>query len=170
MSARAVIAVAVFLLAAGSAFGQSSKKFFKELRDAGGVHPFAELVCFPAGGQGLDSTFFLAAFSKNVASTLRAKGREVPQEFIEAEKAPEKDRFLLQWAFRDGVAPHKQPEILEAVPGTGGMIWDSAVQSEEAGKKVKLRVIFTVAGGYSRDILIDGTTAKSIYGRCEAID
>src|SRR5712691_1958390 len=51
---------------------QTAKELYVELRDAGGVHLLAQLVCFPAAGQDLDTTFTLVAFSKDFASTLRA--------------------------------------------------------------------------------------------------
>ena len=162
--------LAVFLLGAGSALGQTSQELFGALRNSGGVHPFAELVCFPAVGQGLDTTFYLGAFSQDVAATLRARGKSVPKEFIDAEKAPEKDRYLLQWVFINGVQLHKEPEFLEAVVGTSGMTWESGEQSGEAGKHLKLRVVFSVVGGYSRAVVVDGTITKSVYGRCRSIE
>lgn len=169
MRASAVVPVAVLLLGASSAFGQTSEELFRGLHDAGRVHPFAELVCFPAVGQGLDTTFYLVAFSQDVASTLRAKDKSVPREFIDAENAPEKDRYLLQWVFLDGVQLHKKPDALDAVPGTTGMMWESAEQPEQSGRRIKLRLVFGVAGRYSREVLVDGAIAKSVYGRCESI-
>lgn len=162
--------LAVFLLGAGSASGQTSQEFFGALRDSGGVHPFAELVCFPAVGQGLDTTFSLVAFSQDVAATLRARGKSVPKEFIDAEKAPEKDRYLLQWVFLNGVQLHKEPEFLDAVVGSSGMTWESGEQPAEAGKHMKLRVVFSVVGGYSREVVVDGTTTKAVYGRCRSLE
>jgi hypothetical protein len=155
------------------AVAQTQKEFFTELRDAGGVHPFAQLVCFPAAGQGQDTTFSLVAFSKDIASTLRAKGKPVPTEFLDAEKAPEKDRFLLQWVFRNGVKLQKDPEILQAVTGSKGAMWSAdynPAEGKRPSNRLTLRIVFSVSGRYSRDVLVDGNVTTSVYGRCEPID
>jgi hypothetical protein len=141
-------------------------------RDAGGVHPLAQLVCFPATGQGQDTTFTLVAFSKDMASTLRAKGEPVPGEFVDAEKAPEKDRFLMQWAFRNGVALHKDPEVLDAVVGSHGTMWSgdySPPDGKKPARRFTLRMVFSNTGRCSRDVLVDGNVTTSVYGRCEPI-
>jgi len=101
MNILAASRVMLLVLLSGTlSFAQTSKKLFEELREAGGVHPLAQFVCFPDAGHDQDKTFILIAFSKDFASTLRAKKKPVPEEFLVAEKAPEKDRFLLQWQRR----------------------------------------------------------------------
>jgi hypothetical protein len=103
------VAALLFLLIGTPLFAQTSKQLFEELRDAGGVHPLAQLVCFPAAGQDQDTTFILIAFSTDFAATLRAKGKPVPKEFLDAEKAPEKDRVILQWVFSQRRPGPKRP-------------------------------------------------------------
>ena len=164
--------VPILLLAASPAVAQSSKQLFEELRDAGGVHPLAQLVCFPAAGQDQDPTFILVAFSKDFASTLRAKGKPVPKEFLDAEKTSEKDRFILQWVFRNGVQLQKDPEMLNSVPGSSGAMWsaDFAPQAEAGTtKKFTVRMVFSLTGRYSRDVLVDDRITVSIYGQCEPV-
>src|SRR5439155_744117 len=118
MNIYAAFRVTLLLLLSGTlSFAQTSKKSFEELREAGGVHPLAEFVCFPDAGHDQDKTFVLIAFSNDFASTLRRKRKPAPEEFLEAEKASEKERFLLQWVFEDGVQLHKDPEKLDAVAG-----------------------------------------------------
>ena len=138
----------------------------------GGVHPFAQLVCFPATGQGQDRTFILVAFSKDIASTLRAKGKPVPKDLLDAERAPEKDRFLLQWPFRNGVKMQKDPEPLEAVVGSNGTMWSADYHppdEKRASNRITVRMVFSLAGRYSRDVLVDGSLTLSVYGRCDPI-
>ncbi len=151
---------------------QTAKELYVELRDAGGVHLLAQLVCFPAAGQDLDTTFTLVAFSKDFASTLRAKGKPVPKEFLDAEKAPENDRFLLRWVFRNGVQMHKEPEMLQAVAGSKGTIWSTDYPSDGKlrSKRLTLRTVFSVSGRYSRDVLVDDVVTTSKYGRCEPVE
>ena len=94
MSIHSAPRVMLFLLLSGTlSFAQSSKKLFEELRDAGGVHPLAQFVCFPDAGHDQDKTFVLIAFSKDFASTLRAKKKPVPEEFLEAERLPKRTVF-----------------------------------------------------------------------------
>jgi hypothetical protein len=156
---------------AGTPFAaQSSKQLFEELRDAGGVHPLAQLVCFPAAGQNLDTTFVLVAFSKDLASTLRAQGKPVPKEFLDAATAPEKDRFLLEWSFRNGVELQKDPETLGFVVGSNGTMWSMEFNPPDLKKeKFAVRMVFSPTGRYSRDVLVDSKITASVYGRCEPI-
>ncbi len=170
MSIYSAPRVMLFLLLSGTlSFAQSSKKLFEEVRDAGGVHPLAEFVCFPDAGHDQDKTFVLIAFSKDFASTLRAKKKPVTEEFLEAEKAPEKDRILLQWVFEDGVQLHKDPETLGAVVGSGGHMWSADVNSRTSSKRFTVRMVFSESGRYRRDVLVDGTIVKSVPGRFEPI-
>lgn len=67
MRTSSATATLVALMSANLAVAQTSKEFFAELRGAKGVHPLAQLVCFPAAGQDRDATFTLAAFSKDFA-------------------------------------------------------------------------------------------------------
>jgi hypothetical protein len=162
--------VTLLLLLSGTlSFAQTSKKLFEELREAGGVHPLAEFVCFPEPGHDQDKTFVLIAFSKDFASTLRSKGKPVPEEFLEAEKASEKDRVLLQWVFQDGVQLQKDPETLEAVAGSGGHMWSVDMTPPKSSKRFTLRMVFSESGRYRRDVLVDGTVVKSVPGRFEPI-
>ena len=164
--------VQFLLLAASPVVAQSSKPLFEELRDAGGVHPLAQLVCFPAAGQDQDTTFILVAFSKEFASTLRAKGEPIPKSFLDAEKASEKDRFILQWVFRNGVPVQKDPEMLNSVPGSSNAMWSAEFDppgEARTAKKFTLRMVFSRTGRYSRDVLVDNRATVSISGRCEAV-
>jgi hypothetical protein len=165
-----VFRVTLLVLLSGTlSFAQTSKKLFEELYQAGGVHPLAEFVCFPEAGHDQDKTFVLIAFSNDFASTLRAKKKPVPQEFLEAEKAPEKGRFLIQWVFRDGVQLHEDPETLQAVDGSGGHMWSVDMNVPSSPKRFTLRMVFSEAGRYRRDVLVDGTLVKSVPGRFEPI-
>ena len=173
MRALHITATLLALMSGNLAFAQTAKEFFVELRSAGGVHPLAQLVCFPAAGQDLDTTFTLVAFSKDFAGTLRKKGELIPKEFLDAENAPEKDRFLLQWVFRNGVKLHNEPETLQAVAGSKGAMWsadDSPTDAKQRAHRLTLRTVFSVSGRYSRDVLVNGVLTKSIYGKCEPID
>lgn len=154
------------------ASGQTSKQFFTELRDAGGVTPLAQMVCFPAEGQGEDSTFILVGFTKDFASTLRAKGKEVPKVFLDAETAGENHQALMAWIFSHGVQLQKDPEVLPAVIGSHGKMWSTDFAHSEGSEshKTTLRMVFSLAGRYSRDVLVDGVVAASVYGKCEPID
>lgn len=166
------------LMLAASGFGQfalaeTASELFNELRSAGGVHPLAQLVCFPAAGQGQDKTFVLVAFSKDLAVTIRRTGTPVPKEFLVAEKAPVADRFLMQWAYDMGVALRAAPETLAAVAGSNGTIWSAEVQvpnsQNRSGQRLVVQMVFSPTGRYSRNVLVDGIQAKSIHGRCEPI-
>ena len=164
-------AMLVALVSGNLVVAQTAQEFFAELRTAGGVHPLAQLVCFPAAGQDLDTTFTLVAFSKDFAGTLRRKGKPVPKEFLDAENSPEKDRLLLQWVFRNGVQLHNEPETFQAVPGSNGAMWsaDLGPTNTKRTKRVTLRTVFSISGRYSRDVLVNGVLTKSIYGKCEPI-
>ena len=175
MRSRTLVATTALLalISGNLAVAQMATEFFAELRSAGGVHPLAQLVCFPAAGQDLDTTFTLVAFSKDFARTLRRKGKPVPKEFLGAENDPEKDRFLLQWVFRNGVQLHQEPETLQAVAGSKGAAWSADYSPDDVkrrGQKLILRTVFSVSGRYSRDVLVNGVLTKSTYGKCEPID
>ncbi len=157
------------ILSGTLSFAQTSKRLFEELRDAGGVHPLAQFVCFPDAGHDQDTTFVLIAFSNDFASTLRAKKQPVSEEFLAAEKAPEKDRFLLEWVFQDGVQLQKDPEELNAVVGSGGHMWSADIKSPTSSKRFTARMVFSESGRYRRDVLVDGTIVKSVPGRFEPI-
>lgn len=148
----------------------TDKELFVELRDAGGVHPLAQLVCFPAAEQKLDTTFTLVGFSKDFASSLRAKGKPVPKEFLDAEKGSEKDRFILQWPFHNGVEMQREPELLQAVVGSKGHMWSAEDSTKLKPKRLTLRMVFSATGRYSRDVLLDDVLATSVPGRCEPIN
>lgn len=165
-------ALLVLLCNGELAAAQTSRQLFTELRDAGGVNPLAQLVCFPAVDQGQDTTFILVAFSKDFASTLRAKGKPVPKEFLDAEKAQEKDRVLLEWAFRNGVPLQKDAEVLNAVAGSKGAMWSAEYtppDGKQPSERLTLRMVFSLAGRYSRDVLVDEVVTTSVHGRCEPI-
>jgi hypothetical protein len=156
-----------------NAEAQTSREFFEELRGAGGLHPLAQLACFPAPGQELDTTFTLVAFSKDLGATLRKKGKPVPKEFLAAEGQAEKDRFLMQWVFRNGVQLHNEPETLQAVVGSKGSAWSADIRptgAKHRSEKLTLRTVFSISGRYSRDVLVNGVLAKSTYGKCEPIE
>ena len=140
-----------------------------QLRSAGGVTPLAQLVCFPDPAQGQDSTFTLIAFGKDIATTLRAKGMPVPKLFVAAASAPEKEQFVLEWAFNHGVEMHKEPAVLHAVPGSKGHMWVASYGKHD-GKTFEVRETFEVSGRYSREVLVNGTVAVSVYGQCEPAD
>jgi len=70
------MALTILLADRRLANAQTSRELFKELPDAGGVHPLAQLVCFPGAGQNQDSSFLLVGFNKDFASSLRAKGKQ----------------------------------------------------------------------------------------------
>ena len=155
------------------AVAQSQREFFNELRNAGGFNPLGQFACFPAIGQGQDTTFTVIAFSKDFSSTLRKKGQPVPKEFLEAETSPEKDRILMQWIYRNGVETQSEPETLNAVPRSKGTMWATDVTPSDKsirGAKLTLRMVFSAANRYSRDVLVNGVITKSIYGKCEAIE
>ena len=173
MRALHITATLLALVSGSLAAAQTAKEFFVELRSAGGVHPLAQLVCFPAVGQDLDTTFTLVAFSKDFAGTLRKKGKPIAREFLDAESDPEKNRFLLQWVFRNGVQLHNEPETLQAVVGSKGAMWSADYSPADAklrAQRLTLRAVFSVSGRYSRDVLVNGVLTKSTYGKCEPID
>lgn len=172
MKTRLAATLAMAMLLGGApTFAQTSKDLFDELKAAGGVQPLAQLVCFPAVGQNQDRDFDLVAFSKDLASTLRAKGKIVPKEFLDAEKAPEKDRFLFLWAFSNGVRLHEKPETLSAVVGSNGTMWSEEGYPPSAkGSRFTVRMVFSQTGRYSRDVLVDGVIRASVYGRCEPVE
>src|SRR4051812_31490665 len=90
-----MIALALLSLS-GSASAQTSKDLFAELKAAGGIHPLANLVCYPTPGQdGQEGVFELVGFSASFADSVRRQGKPVPKEFLGAEKDAEKDRFIL---------------------------------------------------------------------------
>jgi hypothetical protein len=160
------------LASAPLAVAATAKEFFVELRNAGGVHPLAQLVCFPAAGQNLNTTFTLVAFSKDFAGTLRKRGKPVPKEILDAASAPEKDRFILQWVFRNGVQLQNEPEELQAVVGSKGAMWSVDYfppEGKERAHKLTLRTVFSVSGRYSRDVFVDGVLSTSVYGKCESV-
>jgi hypothetical protein len=157
-------------VASGSAAAHSSTELFSELREAGGVHPLAQLVCFPEVGQSQDTTFVLVAFSKDLASTLSAKGQPVAKEFTDAASAPEKDRFIMQWVFRNGVQLQKDPEMLAAVIGSSGAMWFADYESPAQKQPLSIRMVFSRTGRYSRDVLVNGAVTASVNGRCEPVD
>lgn len=167
--------IAAFVLCLASAnlvVAQTSKNLFEELRDAGGIHPLAQLVCFPAAGQDLDTTFTLIAFSTDFAATLRKKAQPIPQEFLDAVNDSEKDRFMLQWTFRNGIQLHDEPETLRAMVGSKGVRWSadySLANAKPKSQVLTLRMVFSVAGRYSRDVLVNGVLARSTYGKCDVI-
>jgi len=174
MKIRLAATVAMAMLLSGApTSAQTSKDLFDELKAAGGVHPLAQLVCFPAVGQNQDKDFDLVAFSTDLASTLRAKGKTVPKEFLDAEKAPEKDRFLFLWAFSNGVAMHDKPETLSAVVGSNGTMWSEdgyPLGAKGPRNRFTVRMVFSRTGRYSRDVLVDGVIRASVHGRCEPVE
>lgn len=147
----------------------TAKELFEELREAGGFNQLAEAVCYPGPGHDQGNMFILVAFSNHFATTLRAKRKPVPEEFLEAEKAPEKDRILLEWVFKDGVQLHNDPEILEAVAGSGGHMWSADVTPPASSKRFTVQMVFSESGRYRRDVLMDDTIATSVPGRVEPI-
>ncbi|MEP7184888.1 MAG: hypothetical protein ABI767_03530, partial [Rhodanobacter sp.] len=102
------------------------------------------------------------------ASTLRAKGRPVPEEFVVAETAAENDQFVLEWQFDHGVRVNKNPETLGSVLGSNAEMWTDTYQLK--GGKMTLNVNFAKSGRYTRNVFVDGKIAKSIYGQCQPVD
>ncbi len=153
---------------ASAAPPQTSQQFFVQLRSSGGVTPLAQLVCFPDPGQGADATFVLVAFTKDMASTERAKGMHLDSVFVTAETAPENLRGIFEWVFNHGVSVAKEPEVLDAVVGSKGGMWSSTGKIN--GKEMELRVTFATSGRYSRNVLVNGNVAASVYGQCQPVD
>jgi hypothetical protein len=153
-------------------FSQTSRELYQEVHAAGGITPLAELVCFADPGQGgdLDTIFTLVAFSMDFESTLRRRGQDVPKEFAGLANVPEKERFLMQWTFSDGVQLWKDPEVLDLEVGSNGQLWSSEfVPKQRTTHKFILRMAFGFSGRYRRDVLVDGSLATSVRGRCEPV-
>lgn len=148
--------------------GPTAEKLFEELRVTGGYNHGAEAVCYPSS-EDQNNVFILVAFSNHIASTMSAKGERVPEAFLEAEKAPESERFLLQWAFKDGVQVHNDPEVFEAVVGSGGRMWSADVTPANSKKRFTAQMVFSESGRYRRDVLVDGRVVVSVPGRFEPI-
>jgi hypothetical protein len=137
----------------------------------GGVHPWANLVCYPNPEQdGQEGVFSLVGFSTNFAESLRKQGKPVPKELLDAEKAPERDRFIFVWNFRNGVQIQSDPEVLMAVVGSNNKMWSTPdFVPEKVTNRFALRLVFELNGRYSRDVLMDGVIKVSVYGRCEPV-
>ena len=164
----AVLLLVTVMGIASAAPPQTSQQFFVQLRSSGGVTPLAQLVCFPDPGQDQDATFTLVAFTKDMASTERAKGLRVDKVFITAETAPENSRAILEWPFNHGVRVNKDPEVLPAVVGSKGQMWSSTFKVN--GKEMELRVSFATSGRYSRIVTVGGIVAATVYGQCQAVN
>lgn len=155
------------------AAAQAQRQLFDELRDAGGFNLLAQLVCFPNNNQDQDSVFYIVAFSKDFASTLRKKAKPIPKEALEAERSAEKDHFLMQWIYRNGVVLNIEPETLDSVANSKGTTWSrefSPPDKTMRSTKFTLRMVFSASGRFSRDVLVDGVIRKSIHGKCEPIE
>ena len=62
----------------------------------------------------------LLSLQRRLCLDSAAKGKRVPQEFLDPEKASEKERVLLEWVFLDGVQLQKELETLKAYSEAGG--------------------------------------------------
>lgn len=56
----------------------------------------------------------LVAFSKDIATTLRAKGVPVPKPLVAAASARGKQQLVLEYFFNHGVEMYKTPALLHA--------------------------------------------------------
>ena len=168
IQAFATVLLIAIMDSASAAPPQTSQQFFVQLSSSGGVTPLAQLVCFPDTGQGADATFVLVAFTKDMASTERAKGMHLDNVFVTAETAPENLRGVFEWVFNHGVSVAKDPEVLSAVVGSKGSMWSSTGKVQ--GAEMELRVTFATSGRYSRNVLVNGNVAASVYGQCQPVD
>jgi len=151
------------LLTATSGRAQSSRQYYEELREANGLNPLATLVCFPSKDEG-DGLFAVVAFSRDFASTLRARHLPVPKEF-EGLGKPGAEEFIFQWAYRHGVRTFETPETLD-LTSKDRSTWSARVREKP---EMTLRMTFSLTGRYAREVLLSGRIASSVYGSCEPI-